>query len=556
MAPLKGEHIWISEGLQDQDAHFETLSGLFEELGVSSFDIASQPECDLALEPAFDEVPAPNLQTQASSPPPAQVKAGPSTSSVSVDSDDTWFTHYLRCGSGHTMGLYDKLNWFAPETNAEDWGIKPEHWDNNLLYFSDGSSTAQGPQDMTDTGLQSTTNDSTDARSAGASRQPAVSTSTTDAAFAVSPTSSWYAHALQMIAGARKPSGPGTLPPPVAPAALSVFPSGIMPFTTWQANTPETTTRSNPTSHNIVAWEDSPVFRGALNNVPRRPIGIVYLAASPFVLAPPEQAGVGELNFGVVIESASRGKGYASEALQLVLKHAFDVARCHRVQASLLGSAAAREGMMRVLTQMRFGHEGTKRRAFFHPLLREWQDVTTLALLDMDWALRASLSKYKAAPKSLWDELFLRHERERDELLRWEEGRGRAGAMGVKRSASVETLRAVPMALEPDSESDAGEVKSAWRQRTGDPAIYDGASSDAESEFDEGARKRTALDLDRSGASSPALSDISLQSVPSSVTSSSSSAGARSPPSTPSASGSGSDWDLMESDSSSSFGDD
>lgn len=104
MAPLKGEHIWISEGLQDQDAHFETLSGLFEELGVSSFDIASQPECDLLSfaetafyfgvitdiskyeEPVF-EVPAPE-QTQASSPPPA----GPSTSSVSVDSDDTWFT--------------------------------------------------------------------------------------------------------------------------------------------------------------------------------------------------------------------------------------------------------------------------------------------------------------------------------------------------------------------------------------------------------------------------------------------------------------------------------
>lgn len=260
MAPLKGEHIWISEGLQDQDAHFETLSGLFEELGVSSFDIASQPECDLLSfaqtafyfgvitdisqyeEPVFDEVPAPK-QT---------------------------------------------------------------------------------------------------------------------------PASSWYAHALQMIAGARKPSGPGTPPPPVAPAALpssrpasalphqnnDILSTKIMPFTTWQANTPETTTRSNPTSRNIVAWEDSPVFRGALNNVPRRPIGIVYLAASPFVLAPPEQAGVGELNFGVIIESASRGKGYASEALQLVLKHAFDIARCHRVQASLLGSVAAREEMMRVLTQM------------------------------------------------------------------------------------------------------------------------------------------------------------------------------------------------------------
>lgn len=28
------------------------------------------------------------------------------------------------------MGLYDKLNWFAPETSAEDWGIV-----SGLFYF-------------------------------------------------------------------------------------------------------------------------------------------------------------------------------------------------------------------------------------------------------------------------------------------------------------------------------------------------------------------------------------------------------------------------------------
>nr|GAT43919.1 predicted protein [Mycena chlorophos] len=47
---------------------------------------------------------------------------------------------------------------------------------------------------------------------------------------------------------------------------------------------------------------------------------------------------------------------------------------------------------------------------------------------------------WKPAPRTLWEELLERHERERAELLRWEEDKGLPPVM--KKSASLETLRA------------------------------------------------------------------------------------------------------------------
>ncbi|KAJ7243200.1 hypothetical protein B0H12DRAFT_838302 [Mycena haematopus] len=294
----------------------------------------------------------------------------------------------------------------------------------------------------------------------------------------------------------------------------------------------------------------------------REVIGIIYLTASPLVLSPPDQ--VGELNLGIIISPPYRGKGHAREAIQLVLKHAFDDVHCHRIQASLL-SLSSKDRMTSLLTQLRFGHEGIKRRSFFNPLIREWQDVTTLGILDTDWMMR---KVYKPAPKSLWDEMFLRHERERDDLLRWDDDQTRL----MKRTSSMETLRAVPLALDPDScdDSDMGSIASRapslsasaladkgkkrlapsdWSRDPFDRA----SSSDADSEFEDAAlvRKRSFVgdNIRRSSASSPTPSDSSLDSVAHSV--------AGFPPSSPSASGS--DWDLLESSvssSNSSFGDD
>lgn len=299
-----------------------------------------------------------------------------------------------------------------------------------------------------------------------------------------------------------------------------------------------------------------------------RAIGIIYLAVSPLSDSPQDQ--VGELNLGIILNKAHRGKGYAREAIELAVKYAFEVKHCHRIQASLL-NLSTKDRMVSLLTQLyvshaaffgfdsfndfrrRFGHEGTKRRSFFNPLMGEWQDVTTLAILDTDWAMR---SYYKPAPKSLWDELFLRHERERDELLRWEEDNNR-----LKRTASMVTLRgAAPPSEAPDSEAESvassvSTTASKGKKRMAPSASprdsYDGSGSDVESDFDDGRfLRRFVFDdpLVGGGPSSPALSSISLvESVPGSVSSASS---LRSP------SVSGSDWDMMDSSSSHSFSDD
>ncbi|KAJ7274984.1 hypothetical protein C8J57DRAFT_1062206 [Mycena rebaudengoi] len=276
-------------------------------------------------------------------------------------------------------------------------------------------------------------------------------------------------------------------------------------------------------------------------------VGIVYLAYSPFAISPAEQ--VGELNFGIVIDPEHRGKGYAREAVQLVIQHAFDVKHCHRIQAALIKSPS-KDRILSLLTQMRFGHEGTKRRSFFNPLANEWQDVTTLAILDTDWTIR---TYFKAAPKSLWDELFSRHERERNELLRWEETQQR-----LKRSSSAETIRAVPPdTTTTDSESDAPSVKSQptsqkkgkRRRLSVDEHSYhdaddsdDARSSDSDADYPICFRRRVRPEVpDRAATASPALSDSSVESVPGSVISYGST--------------SGSDWDMLESSSSSSAGD-
>ena len=63
----------------------------------------------------------------------------------------------------------------------------------------------------------------------------------------------------------------------------------------------------------------------------------------------------------------------------------------------------------------------------------QWKDTTYLAMLDTDWFVR---SYFKPAPKTLWDEMFSRHQKEREDLLRWEHDSGK-----LKRQASAETVR-------------------------------------------------------------------------------------------------------------------
>jgi hypothetical protein len=104
---------------------------------------------------------------------------------------------------------------------------------------------------------------------------------------------------------------------------------------------------------------------------------------------------------------------------------------------------------------------------------QEWKDVTYLAILDTDYMLRLY---FKAAPKSLWDELFIRHDRERSALLRWEENKAR-----LKGSTSMETVRMSPepqtVTAQPATEK--GKGKEDYRD------AYDASASEEDSDFEE-----------------------------------------------------------------------
>ncbi|KAF7300612.1 Spermidine n1-acetyltransferase [Mycena chlorophos] len=178
------------------------------------------------------------------------------------------------------------------------------------------------------------------------------------------------------------------------------------------------------------AQEQTPsrIYGGPVPNL--EPIGLVYLIASPLSTAPAGQ--LPELNLGIIVNEKHHGKGYAREAVELVVSHAFKSLNAHRLQATLI-AGSAKDRITSILTQLWFAHEGVARGAFYHPFLAEWQDITRFGLVDTQWAMRGY---WNPAPKSLWDELLMRHERERAQLLQWEERNGK-----IRRSASAETLR-------------------------------------------------------------------------------------------------------------------
>jgi hypothetical protein len=95
-----------------------------------------------------------------------------------------------------------------------------------------------------------------------------------------------------------------------------------------------------------------------------------------------------------------------------------------------------------------FIREGIGRRSIYCPnegVRGAWKDVTYLALLDTEWFVRSYLN---LAPKNIWDEMFARHGRECEELLRWDDREQR-----LKRTSSAETVRAVDASSATDEET-------------------------------------------------------------------------------------------------------
>jgi len=189
-------------------------------------------------------------------------------------------------------------------------------------------------------------------------------------------------------------------------------------------------------------------------------IGIIYLVTSP---AYGDPLHAGELRVGVILEAKFRGRGLARKAVCLAIQKAFKDPICQRVQA-VIPDGWGKDRALNLFTHMNFGHEGIRRRAFFNPFIQEYKDVTYMGLLCTDWALQQTSQGRVSAPKSLWDELFLRHQREREELLRWDDRR-------LKRTISTETVRATINAAESgvetetESESDAESISSPLKKR-------------------------------------------------------------------------------------------
>ncbi|KIJ14581.1 hypothetical protein PAXINDRAFT_169731 [Paxillus involutus ATCC 200175] len=166
-------------------------------------------------------------------------------------------------------------------------------------------------------------------------------------------------------------------------------------------------------------------------------VGLIYVHAGPANVA------AGEANIGIILRPEMQNHGYAREAVQLVLRWAFDELKFHRVQAAILDTPC-KDRTMRLFIASGFSHEGTRRRAVYQTegdgVAGVWRDVTYLAMVDTDWVLKDAREGKGKAPEqpamSLWDEMFTRHSREREQLLRWEEKHGR-----IKRSSSTETLK-------------------------------------------------------------------------------------------------------------------
>lgn len=168
-------------------------------------------------------------------------------------------------------------------------------------------------------------------------------------------------------------------------------------------------------------------------------VGFVYLTESQYP---------GSMNLGIVILPQFRQYGFATEAVRKVLKVAFADFGCHRIQAQIgVPDRNERTRLTRLFTFLGFKHEGINRRALHVPqtyqstVEDEWRDVTTLALLDTDFI---TLLDRPILPvsyvKMQWEELFMRHERERECMLEVEE-HADVRRQAIRRTSGTEAIK-------------------------------------------------------------------------------------------------------------------
>ena len=91
-----------------------------------------------------------------------------------------------------------------------------------------------------------------------------------------------------------------------------------------------------------------------------------------------DQNGTAEL--GIWIRAEDQGQGYGTEASRLLLDHAFDELRLHRIEARVFQGNEASRNLWETLG---FDHEARHREAIF--LHGEYRDVHRYAVLENEW---------------------------------------------------------------------------------------------------------------------------------------------------------------------------
>lgn len=169
--------------------------------------------------------------------------------------------------------------------------------------------------------------------------------------------------------------------------------------------------------------------------------GVVFLSAA---------GSADEYTAGVAVLPQFAHAGLATHALRDVLHKAFETLGAHRVEARVLRSDAHDPARaLSTFLRLGFAHEGIRRRGAQLPATGAWADVSVLAMLDMDWHMRVHALP---PPSGLWDEMFARHQREREKLVMLDSG--------LERAMSAETEHELRNALYDDASSVAGSVRT------------------------------------------------------------------------------------------------
>ncbi|EPS99482.1 hypothetical protein FOMPIDRAFT_1091649, partial [Fomitopsis schrenkii] len=153
-------------------------------------------------------------------------------------------------------------------------------------------------------------------------------------------------------------------------------------------------------------------------------VGILYLRKTEMLT---------EYNIGLVIHPEWRGQNLAEKVLTKGLAHAFNNLWAHRVQALIMDGPSS-DAARSIFVSLGFTFEGTRRRAIMSPAVEGgYRDVVAMAMLDTEWHVRESGGH---GQRGVWDEMFVRHHKEQEDLLQWEERRRR-----LRRTGSMETVR-------------------------------------------------------------------------------------------------------------------